>query len=91
MTAGPSALSMSMDEFTRESLAIRVRRKLSSADVLEVLTDLFLLRGVPAYIRSDNGPEFVTKAVRRQGLATMRSLSTSELTNGHMYQSSGCL
>ena len=53
-----------LDEFTRESLAIRVRRKLSSADVVDVLTDLFILRGIPAYIRSDNGPEFVAEAVR---------------------------
>ena len=46
-------------------MAIRVRRKLSSADVVDVLTDLFILRGVPAYIRSDNGPEFVAEAVRQ--------------------------
>ena len=54
-----------LDEFTRESLAIRVQRKLSSVDVVDVLTDLFILRGIPAYIRSDNGPEFVAEAVRR--------------------------
>ena len=54
-----------LDEYTRENLAIRVRRKLGSTDVLDVLTDLFLLRGVPAYIRSDNGPEFVAESVRR--------------------------
>ena len=54
-----------LDEFTRESLAIRVRRKLSSTDVIDVLTDLFILRGIPAYIRSDNGPEFVAGAVRQ--------------------------
>ena len=54
-----------LDEFTRESLAIRVRRKLSSTDVIDVLTDLFILRGIPAYVRSDNGPEFVAEAVRR--------------------------
>ena len=53
-----------LDEFTRESLAIRVRRKLSSIDVIDVLTDLFILRGIPVYIRSDNGPEFVAEAVR---------------------------
>ncbi len=53
------------DEFTRESLAIRVRRRLCSTDVIAVLTDLFLLRGIPAYIRSDNGPEFVSAAVRQ--------------------------
>ena len=54
-----------LDEFTRESLAIRVRRKLSSTDVIDVLTDLFIVRGIPAWIRSDNGPEFVAKAVRQ--------------------------
>jgi transposase InsO family protein len=54
-----------LDEFTRESLSIRVGRKLSSVDVIDVLTDLFILRGPPAYVRSDNGPEFVAEAVRR--------------------------
>jgi transposase InsO family protein len=44
--------------------AIRVSRKLSSTDVIDALTDLFVLRGPPAYIRSDNGPEFVAQAVR---------------------------
>ncbi len=53
-----------LDGFTRESLAIRVRRKLSSTDVIDALTDLFILRGIPAWIRSDNGPEFVAEAVR---------------------------
>ena len=54
-----------LDEFARESLAIRVRRKVSSVDVIDVLTDLFILRGIAAWIRSDNGPEFVAEAVRR--------------------------
>jgi len=54
-----------LDEFGRECLAIRVKRKLNSTDVIDVLTDLFILRGVPAYIRSDNGPEFVAEAVRK--------------------------
>lgn len=53
-----------LDEFTRECLAIRIRRKLNSLDVIDVLTGLFLLRGIPAYIRSDNGPEFVAQSVR---------------------------
>ena len=53
-----------LDEFTKEALMIRVDRKLNSVDVLDALTDLFILRGVPAYVRSDNGPEFVAKAVR---------------------------
>jgi putative transposase len=53
-----------IDEFTKEALMIRVNRKLSAVDVLDALTDLFILRGVPAFIRSDNGPEFVAQAVR---------------------------
>jgi len=53
-----------VDEFTRECLAIRVDRKLNSIDVIGMLSDLFVLRGVPGHIRSDNGPEFVATAVR---------------------------
>ena len=53
-----------LDEFSRECLTIRVRRKLNSTDVIDALTDLFILRGVPAFIRSDNGPEFIAQAVR---------------------------
>jgi len=53
-----------IDEFTREALAIRVARKIKSSDVIEALADLFILRGVPAHIRSDNGPEFVALALR---------------------------
>jgi putative transposase len=53
-----------IDEFTRESLAIRVARKLKATDVIDVLADLFILRGVPTHIRSDNGPEFVATALR---------------------------
>jgi transposase InsO family protein len=53
-----------LDEHSRECLAIRIKRKLNSTDVIDVLTDLFILRGVPGYIRSDNGPEFIAEAVR---------------------------
>lgn len=53
-----------IDEFTRECIAIRVNRKLKAVDVIDVLSDLFILRGVPGHIRSDNGPEFIAKAVR---------------------------
>jgi len=53
-----------IDEFTRECLAIRIDRKLKSTDVIDVLADLFILRGVPGHVRSDNGPEFIAKAVR---------------------------
>ena len=53
-----------IDEFTHECLAIRINRKLKAVDVIDVLSDLFILRGVPGHIRSDNGPEFVAKAVQ---------------------------
>ncbi len=53
-----------IDEFTRECLAIRIDRKLNSTDVIDLLSDLFILRGVPGHVRSDNGPEFIAKAVR---------------------------
>ncbi len=45
-----------IDEFTRECIAIRVERKLKPVDVIDVLTGLFILRGIPGHIRSDNGP-----------------------------------
>ncbi len=53
-----------IDEFTRECIAIRVERKLKAVDVIDVLSDLFILRGIPTHIRSDNGPEFIAKALR---------------------------
>ncbi len=53
-----------VDEFTRECLAIRVARRPKAADVIDVLSDLFILRGVPSHVRSDNGPEFVAQGVR---------------------------
>jgi putative transposase len=52
-----------IDEYSRECLAIDVARKLTSEDVLERLSDLFVRRGVPDNIRSDNGPEFTAKKV----------------------------
>lgn len=59
-----------LDEYTRECLALKVARQLRSGDVLEVLNDLFIRRGVPQLIRSDNGPEFTAEAVR-EWLATL--------------------
>jgi len=53
-----------IDEFTRECLALKVARKLNTADVLETLDELFLTRGIPKYIRSDNGSEFTADAVK---------------------------
>ncbi len=53
-----------IDEFTHECPAIRVGRKLGAADVIDVLSDPFIPRGVPGHVRSDNGPEFVAEAVQ---------------------------
>jgi Transposase and inactivated derivatives len=53
-----------VDEYTRECLMIKVQRKLNSRDVINALSDLFILKGIPRYIRSDNGPEFIAQEVR---------------------------
>src|SRR5208282_5857840 len=54
-----------IDEYTRECLAIRVARRLGSYEVIEALADVMLWRGIPENIRSDNGPEFVAKELRK--------------------------
>ena len=54
-----------IDEYTRECLAIEVGRSFTAQDVIGVLQYLFAVRGTPQHIRSDNGPEFVAKAVCR--------------------------
>ena len=53
-----------IDEFTRECLAIRVARRINSFGVIEAMADAMLVRGVPDYIRSDNGPEMTAKVMR---------------------------
>lgn len=53
-----------IDEFTRECLATRVARQLKADDVQDCLTELFCQRGVPEYVRSDNGPEFTADTIR---------------------------
>ena len=53
-----------IDEFTRECIAIRVNCRLKAVDVIDVLSDLFILRGVPVHVRSDNGPKFIARALR---------------------------
>lgn len=53
-----------VDEYSRECLALEVDRKITSLDVIHTLADLFIQRGTPAYLRSDNGPEFTAKAIR---------------------------
>ena len=53
-----------IDEYTRECLAIEVKRRMGSIEVLECVADLFMARGAPEYIRSDNGPEFTAHLMR---------------------------
>ena len=76
-----------IDEFTRRCLAIVVDRKLNSEDVLHCLTDLFVRHGPPDHIRSDNGPEFTAKAVRkwlgRIGVKTLFIEPGSPWENGY--------
>jgi len=54
-----------VDEYTRECLALKVDRGITSEDVIDTLSELFAMRGVPKHIRSDNGPEFIAHALRR--------------------------
>jgi transposase InsO family protein len=54
-----------LDEFTRESLAIEVGRSMRAKDVIAVLEYLFMVRGAPKFIRSDNGPEFIADKIKK--------------------------
>lgn len=54
-----------IDEYSKESLALEPKRRFTSMDVIEVLSDLFVTWGLPQYIRSDNGPEFTSKAIQK--------------------------
>lgn len=57
-------LNIIIDEYTRECLSITVGRKLKANNLIDTLADLFLQRGTPDYIRSDNGPEFVAEILK---------------------------
>ena len=84
-----------VDEYTRECLAIDVARRMTSEDVLERLTDLFIHRGVPDHIRSDNGAEFTAKAVRawlaKVGVRTLFIEPGSPWENGYVESFNGKL
>ena len=84
-----------VDEFTRESLSIDVARQFSGDDVLERLAWLFVTRGVPDHIRSDNGPEFTAKAVRHWlqevGVKTLFIEPGSPWENGYVESFNGKL
>jgi transposase InsO family protein len=76
-----------IDEFTRECIAIRVSRKLTALDVVDVLSDLFILGGIPGHNCSDKGPEFIAKALRERiaaiGARTAYIMLGSPWENAH--------
>ena len=58
------------DEYTRECLALEVDRSITADKIVDVLVNLFMSRGVPKHIRSDNGPEFIAKEIRKHAQRT---------------------
>jgi len=84
-----------IDEYTRECIAIRSGRSFRSDDVLHCLTEMFVTRGMPEHIRSDNGPEFVANAVRewlgRLGVKTLYIEPGSPWENGYIESFNGKL
>jgi transposase InsO family protein len=76
-----------VDEYTRECLALEVDRSITSEKVIDVLVELFRIRGVPNHVRSDNGPEFIAKAIRRwlshAGVETLYVEPGSPWENGY--------
>lgn len=77
-----------IDEHTRECLALKVDRGLTSEEVINTLAELFAIRGVPRCIRSDNGPEFISKAIRawldRLGIEILYIAPGSPWENGYV-------
>ncbi len=76
-----------IDEYTRECLAIYVQRRLKALDVLECISDLMLVRGVPDHIRSDNGAEFTAHLIKdwlkKIGVKTLYIEPGSPWENGY--------
>lgn len=91
----PLRLLNLIDEYSRECLSIDVARRLTAEDALERLTHLFVLRGVPAYIRSDNGSEFTAREVRQWlaqvGVKTLYIEPGSPWENGYVESFNGKL
>ena len=84
-----------LDEYSRECLAMKVDRHINSQDVIDQLYELFLLRGVPKHIRSDNGPEFTAKKIRdwltELGVKTLFIEPGSPWENGYIESFNGKL
>jgi len=82
-----------IDEYTRECLCAMVERRLSSHDVIDALFELFILRGIPEHIRSDNGSEFTARMVRKWlaslGVKTLFIEPGSPWENGYIESFNG--
>ncbi|HBL43518.1 MAG TPA: IS3 family transposase, partial [Planctomycetaceae bacterium] len=76
-----------IDEYTRECLALKVDRHITSEDVINQLAELFPTHGVPEHFRSDNGSEFLSKAIRswlkQIGVGTLYVEPGSPWENGY--------
>ena len=84
-----------IDEYTRECLTMLVKRRITSQDVIDQLFELIIFRGIPEHVRSDNGPEFTAKAVRRWlnrlGVKTLFIEPGSPWENGYIESFNGKL
>jgi putative transposase len=84
-----------IDEYTRECLAILVDRKITNQEVIDLLFHLFIFRGIPEHIRSDNGPEFTARAIRgwlnKLGVKTLFIEPSSPWENGYIESFNGKL
>ena len=84
-----------LDEFTRESPAIELGRSMRARDVIAVLEYLIMVRGVPKFIRSDNGPEFIADAIKkwlkRNHVETLYIAPGSPWENGYIESFNGKL
>ena len=84
-----------LDEYTRECLSITVARRITAQDVIYQLGELFLERGIPEHIRSDNGPEFTARAIRNWladlGVKTLFIEPGSPWENGYLESFNGKL
>jgi transposase InsO family protein len=84
-----------IDEYTRECLAILIARKIRNEDVIDLLFNLFIFRRIPEHIRSDNGPEFTARAIRKWlgklGVKTLFIEPGSPWENGYIESFNGKL
>ena len=82
-----------LDEYTRQAMCVTVKARMGSADVLEAIYPLLLKHGKPEYIRSDNGSEFIAKALQewltRVGIKPIQIYPGSPWENGYNHCPAG--